>query len=173
LTCSGALPPSSDSPSTLNFNHPIDLIGEVQAQRKFARSRVSSTIDRNICFYYINYWNSARFPGPLACPLRDRDSSRRHIAAGTGDASQICAVHGVSQRRACEVLAVDLSSVRYKSMPQSDRRVCLVPARIIHHQIDKNRNQEREDCGTVADLHPVDAAAPRRAAADQPIAEDI
>jgi putative transposase len=31
-----------------------------------------------------------------------------------------CAVHGVSQRRACEALAVDRSSVRYRSLRPAD-----------------------------------------------------
>src|SRR5690606_13393040 len=34
-----------------------------------------------------------------------------------------CLVHGVSQRRACEALAVDRSSVRYRSLRPDDREL--------------------------------------------------
>lgn len=40
--------------------------------------------------------------------------------AKRGAVAQVCAVHGVSQRRACEVLAVDRSSIRYKSVRPDD-----------------------------------------------------
>ena len=38
-------------------------------------------------------------------------------------ADQACAVHGVSQRRACQALAVDRSSVRYLSVRPDDADV--------------------------------------------------
>lgn len=34
-----------------------------------------------------------------------------------------CQAHGVSQRRACEALAVDRSSVRYRSLRPDDREL--------------------------------------------------
>ncbi len=37
--------------------------------------------------------------------------------------AHLCAVHGVSQRRACDVLAVDRSSVRYRSVRPDDAAV--------------------------------------------------
>jgi putative transposase len=40
--------------------------------------------------------------------------------AKRGAVAQVCAVHGVSQRRACEVLAVDRSSIRYRSIRPDD-----------------------------------------------------
>lgn len=41
------------------------------------------------------------------------DAKRKAVA-------HACADHGVSQRRACEVLAVDRSSVRYRSVRPDD-----------------------------------------------------
>ncbi len=41
------------------------------------------------------------------------DAKRKAVA-------HVVAVHGVSQRRACEVLAVDQSSVRYRSVRPDD-----------------------------------------------------
>ena len=41
------------------------------------------------------------------------DAKRKAVA-------HVVAVHGVSQRRACEVLAVDRSSVRYQSIRPDD-----------------------------------------------------
>ena len=46
-------------------------------------------------------------------------------------------------------------------------------ARIVHHQVDKNRHQESENGRTVADFRPVYAAVPGRAAVDQLIAQDV
>ena len=40
--------------------------------------------------------------------------------AKRGAVAQVCAVHGVSQRRACDVLAVDRSSIRYKTIRPDD-----------------------------------------------------
>ena len=37
--------------------------------------------------------------------------------------AQVCAQHGVSQRRACEVLSVDRSSVRYRSVRPDDASI--------------------------------------------------
>lgn len=34
-----------------------------------------------------------------------------------------CSAHGVSQRRACQVLGVDRSSVRYRSLRRDDREL--------------------------------------------------
>lgn len=41
------------------------------------------------------------------------DAKRKAVA-------HVVAVHGVSQRRACDVLAVDRSSVRYRSLRPDD-----------------------------------------------------
>ena len=37
--------------------------------------------------------------------------------------AQVCAQHGVSQRRACEVLSVDRSSMRYRSVRPDDASI--------------------------------------------------
>ncbi len=37
--------------------------------------------------------------------------------------AQVCAQHGVSQRRACEVLSVDRSSMRYHSVRSDDASI--------------------------------------------------
>ena len=54
----------------------------------------------------------------------------KDVAAKNGNArreasamAHACMVHGVSQRRACEALEVDRSSVRYRSMRTDDREL--------------------------------------------------
>ena len=44
---------------------------------------------------------------------------------------------------------------------------------IIHHQVDKDRHQEGQDCRAVSDLRSVDPAVPGRPAMDQLIAQDV
>ena len=44
-------------------------------------------------------------------------------AAKREAAAHLCSVHGVSQRRACEALEVDRSSVRYRSTRPDDREL--------------------------------------------------
>ena len=92
------------------------------------------TNDESARFQGVIYANSpppAALPR-FACGLSGGKTPRRHWGAGrtiplmvTPDAkreavARVVAVHGVSQRRACEVLAMDRSGVRYRSTRPDD-----------------------------------------------------
>jgi hypothetical protein len=72
-------------------------------------------------------------------------------------------------KTSCQLTALERTHLRHYRV----EGFAPVLARIVHHQVDKNRHQECENGGTVADLRPVHTAVSGRAAVDQLITQDV
>src|SRR5690606_36882798 len=94
----------------------LQVQGEVRRNGRFGRAPAEGARGRERSAEEAACRADARQRDPEGCRRKKMvtpDAKRKSVA-------QACAVHGVSQRRACQALRIDRSTVRYASVRPND-----------------------------------------------------